>query len=156
MTFENHCLEEETSFGNRSKTLAWQRTSKPFLEQLASGPYRGTSLIRNSALLGPYGRTMHRALRWVLEGGRFRMSEVTLYSRQYRRGRGGCKITSASFPAPSVPKSRSGANSESISSTFLYSIDGGFRYLSHCIASRAQDPFDDDCTGTSLIRPPPP
>ena len=26
-------------------------------------PYRGTSLIRNSPLLGPYGRTMPRALR---------------------------------------------------------------------------------------------
>ena len=29
--------------------------------------YRGTSLIKNSALLGPYSRTMHRALWWVLE-----------------------------------------------------------------------------------------
>ena len=28
--------------------------------------YRGTSLIRNSALLGPYSKTMHRALWWVL------------------------------------------------------------------------------------------
>ena len=27
-------------------------------------PYRGTSLIRNSAPLGPYSRTMLRALRW--------------------------------------------------------------------------------------------
>ena len=26
--------------------------------------YRGTSLIRNSASLGPYSRTMHRALWW--------------------------------------------------------------------------------------------
>ena len=26
--------------------------------------YRGTSLIRNSAPLGPYSRTMPRALRW--------------------------------------------------------------------------------------------
>ena len=26
---------------------------------------QGTSLIRNSALLGPYSRTMHRALWWV-------------------------------------------------------------------------------------------
>ena len=25
---------------------------------------RGTSLIRNSALLGPYSRTLHRALWW--------------------------------------------------------------------------------------------
>ena len=40
---------------------------------------RGTSLIRNSAFLGPYSRTMHRALWWVLGGGRFLMSEVPLY-----------------------------------------------------------------------------
>jgi len=40
--------------------------------------YRGTSLIRNSALLGPYSRTMHRALWWVLGGGRFLMIEVPL------------------------------------------------------------------------------
>ena len=30
--------------------------------------YRGTSLIRNSALLGPYSWTMHRAL-WLFLGG---------------------------------------------------------------------------------------
>ena len=43
------------------------------LEELAADPraarYRGTSLIRNSALLGPYSRTLHRALWWVLGGG---------------------------------------------------------------------------------------
>ena len=32
--------------------------------------YRGTSLIRNSALLGPYSRSMHVALWWVLGEGR--------------------------------------------------------------------------------------
>ena len=41
-------------------------------------PYRGTSLIRNSALLGPYSRTMHRALWWVPGGDHFLMSEVPL------------------------------------------------------------------------------
>ena len=41
--------------------------------------YRGTTLIINSALLGPYIRTMFRALWWVLlGGGRFLMSEVPL------------------------------------------------------------------------------
>ena len=30
---------------------------------------RGTSLIRNSARLGAYSRTMPRALRWSLGGG---------------------------------------------------------------------------------------
>jgi len=38
---------------------------------------RGISLIRNSAPLGPYRRTMPRALWWPLGGGLFLMSEVT-------------------------------------------------------------------------------
>ena len=41
--------------------------------------------MRNSALLGPYGRTMHRALRWVLGGGHFVMSQVTLHLYSPRR-----------------------------------------------------------------------
>jgi len=38
----------------------------------------GTSLIRNSGILCPYSRTMHRALWWVLGRGRLLMSEVPL------------------------------------------------------------------------------
>ena len=41
--------------------------------------YRGTSLIRNSAPLGPYSGTMPRALWWPWGGGLFLMSEVPLY-----------------------------------------------------------------------------
>ena len=41
--------------------------------------HRGTSRIRNSAPLGPYSRTLHRALKWPLGGGLFLMSEVPLY-----------------------------------------------------------------------------
>jgi len=33
--------------------------------------YRGTSLIRNCLLLGPYSGTMLRALRWSYGGGSF-------------------------------------------------------------------------------------
>ena len=40
--------------------------------------YRGTSLIRNSATLGPYSRNTPRALWWSYGGGRFLMSEVPL------------------------------------------------------------------------------
>ena len=40
--------------------------------------YRGTSLIRNSAFLGPYSTIMSRAL-WWSEGGGGLMSEVPLY-----------------------------------------------------------------------------
>ena len=48
--------------------------------------YSGTSLIRNSTPLGPYNRTMPRALRWPYGGprgaGQFLMSEVPLYQYQ--------------------------------------------------------------------------
>ena len=40
--------------------------------------YRGTSLIRNRAPLGPYGRTTPRALWGSYEGGRFLVGEVTM------------------------------------------------------------------------------
>ena len=40
--------------------------------------YRGTSLIRNRAPLGPYTRTMPRVLWWSWGGGLFLMSEVLL------------------------------------------------------------------------------
>jgi len=39
---------------------------------------RGTSLMRNKPLLGPYSRTMCRAIWWPEGGGLFLMSEVTL------------------------------------------------------------------------------
>ena len=44
----------------------------------ASDPYKGTSLIRNSAFLVPYSRNMPRALWWSLGGGAFLMGEVPL------------------------------------------------------------------------------
>ena len=40
--------------------------------------YRGISLIRNSASLGPYSRTTPRNLSWSYGGELFLMSEVTL------------------------------------------------------------------------------
>ena len=43
-----------------------------------AGEYRGTSLMRNSAPLGPYSRTMRRALWWSEGGVLFLMSEVPL------------------------------------------------------------------------------
>ena len=42
------------------------------------GEVQGTSPMRNSAPLGPYCRTMQRALWWVPGGGRFLMSETPL------------------------------------------------------------------------------
>jgi len=40
--------------------------------------YRGTLLIRNCLLLGPYSRPMLRALRKSWGGGQFLISEVPL------------------------------------------------------------------------------
>ena len=40
--------------------------------------YRGTSIIRNCLLVGPYSRTMPRALRWSLGGGQFLIGEIPL------------------------------------------------------------------------------
>ena len=40
--------------------------------------YRGTSLIRNSAPLGPYWRALLRVLWWSQGGRTFLMSEVPL------------------------------------------------------------------------------
>ena len=42
--------------------------------------YKSTLLTRNSAPLGPYSRTKHRALWWPLGGWLFLMSEVPLYT----------------------------------------------------------------------------
>ena len=41
--------------------------------------HSGTSLIRNTPLLGPYSRTIPRVLWWSQGGGLFLMSEVPLY-----------------------------------------------------------------------------
>jgi len=53
-------------------------------------PYRGNSLIRNNPSIGPYSRTMPRALCWSLGGGAFLMSEVPLY-RAFAPGLG-CRV----------------------------------------------------------------
>ena len=45
--------------------------------------YRGTSLIRNTPLLGPYKRTMFKALWRSWGGGLFLMGEVPLYSAHH-------------------------------------------------------------------------
>ena len=48
---------------------------------------RGSSLIRNTPLLGPYSRTIPRVLRWSWGGGLFLMSEVPLWSCSGRSSR---------------------------------------------------------------------
>ena len=57
------------------------RVTSPCTSALAT--YRGTSRIRNRVLIGPYSRTMPKALRWYYGGpggGLFLMSEVPLYT----------------------------------------------------------------------------
>ena len=63
-----------------SKMQRIDRTEPEALKSitLKARPYRGTSLIRNSAPLGPYSRNMPRALWWSYGGGLFLMSEVPL------------------------------------------------------------------------------
>ena len=51
---------------------------------LRGGVCRGTLLIRNCARLGPYSRTMTRALWQSQGGGQFLMSEVPLYLQPQR------------------------------------------------------------------------
>ena len=90
-------LNPDAAGGFRCRTrIAGSRNS--FVVRCVDGfdlDYRGTSLIRNSALQGPYSRTMHRALWWVLGGGRFLMSEVPLYV-----------LTSLTYPMRPPPCSR--------------------------------------------------
>ena len=43
------------------------------------GAYRGTSLIRTSAPLGPYSRTISRAIWWSWGKGLLLMSEIPLH-----------------------------------------------------------------------------
>ena len=51
------------------RCLCWTLTPKSSIEEFARArAYWGTSLIRNSAHLGPYSRTMSRAL-WKLQRG---------------------------------------------------------------------------------------
>ena len=51
--------------------------------------YMGTSLITNSALLGPYSRTMTRPYSGPRGGGRFLLCEVPLYADRVFVGSGG-------------------------------------------------------------------
>jgi hypothetical protein len=44
-----------------------------------SPPYKVTSLTKNNPLLGPYSRTMSKAIWWSYGRGVFLMSEVPLY-----------------------------------------------------------------------------
>ena len=76
--------------------------------------YRGTSPIRNTPLLGPYSRTMPRAMVALGWGGLFSMSEVTLYStpidRRHARGEravaAAVLFTSIGAHQPSAPRER--------------------------------------------------
>ena len=62
--------------------FTYQELSWPCL--LRSYPYRGTSLIRNCLLVGPYSRTMPRALWWSKGGLQFLMSDVPLYEFRHQ------------------------------------------------------------------------
>ena len=59
--------------------LSSQKLSDPIV-------YRGTSLIRNTPLLGPYSRTIPVVIWWSWGGGLFLMSEVPLHVFPHIRG----------------------------------------------------------------------
>jgi len=48
----------------RVRLSPWYRGYSKTRTRTALGPRRGFSLMRNSAPLGPYRRTVRRALRW--------------------------------------------------------------------------------------------
>ena len=64
--------EEEEEGDEVLHVLNWSNLCQPKL-------YRGTSLKRNRRRLGPYSRTMPRALWWSYGGGLFLMSKAPLY-----------------------------------------------------------------------------
>ena len=79
--------------------------------------YRGTSLIKNHPLLGPYSRPMPRTLRWSYGGGLFFMSEVPLYARWQ-----GVWCVSKGFGGEGVV--------HRVSASLLSPVDPSFRALS--------------------------
>ena len=58
----------------------------------ASMQYRGTSLIRNSALMGPYSRTLHRPLWWPQGIGLFHITRARRNPRPSTPVRGGSDV----------------------------------------------------------------
>ena len=65
----------------RLRNLGWARFCRGARWEpptCALAPNRGISIIRNSAPLAPYSRTMPRALWWSSGGGLFHMSDVPL------------------------------------------------------------------------------
>ena len=72
------------------------------LLRASSLDYRGTSLIRNRLPLGPYSRTVPRALWGPQRGVRFLMNEVPLYQKMGRVARlpGASSLHSRPVPTP--------------------------------------------------------
>ena len=71
------------------KEIAWQlslHVQKGHGDNQSTWGHRGTSLIRNTPLLGPYSGTISRVIWRFKRGGRFLMSEVPLYPASCRRG----------------------------------------------------------------------
>ena len=64
-------MSEVPLLQQRRNEGAWVHSSRPFRGDTLARGYRGTSLIRNRVPLGPYSRTMPRALWWPYEVGGF-------------------------------------------------------------------------------------
>jgi len=77
-------MKSAVPMGNAGKRERWETLivvphTRIHREQNDNETYRGASLARNTPLLGPYIRTMLRALWGSWGGERFLMSEVPLY-----------------------------------------------------------------------------
>ena len=64
---------------NVLENIYLSQTRPPSCGAPAGGAYRGTSPIRNSPLLGPFSRTVYKALWWPRGEGIFSMSKEPLY-----------------------------------------------------------------------------
>ena len=88
--FISHHLCQTPKRGIHIRCLALRKWRTPLHERCR--PYRGTSLIRNTPLLGPYSRTIPRVLWRSQGGGLFLMSEVPLYTGAGRVVRGAERV----------------------------------------------------------------
>jgi hypothetical protein len=75
----------------KSKSLKYEPASELLLRRVRLksteariDSYGGTSLMRNTPLLGPYSRTIPRVLWWSQVEGLFLMSEVPLYGGTFK------------------------------------------------------------------------
>ena len=101
------------------------------VRSVASWPsgYRGTLLMGNTTLLGPYSRTVPRALWWSKGGGLFLLSEVPLFSPGCCFRPGPVRKTMLSLSVSESASYHGTSEDDSNRDKTLRSTDGGEREL---------------------------